>query len=164
VARREDEFFQRIRLIQVGGGGVPSPFDCWLLQRGLRTLVLRVRTQSANAMAVAEFLSRQKGIDAVLYPGLKTHPGHEVAARQMSGFGGLLSFLVKGGQKEALALTTRMQLITRATSLGGVETTIDHRASVEPAGFGTPPNLLRLSVGVEHVDDLIADLEQALRA
>jgi cystathionine gamma-synthase len=164
VARNEDEFFARIRTIQVAGGGVPSPFDCWLLRRGLRTLALRVRTQSENAMAIAEFLERQPGIEAVLYPGLPSYAGHDVAVRQMSAFGGLMAFQVKGGQNEALGLTARLKLIKRATSLGGTETTIDHRASVEPPGFGTPPNLLRLSVGIEHVDDLIADLQQAFRA
>ena len=163
VSRAEDEFFHSIRTWQTAGGATPSPFDCWLLQRGAKTLALRVKQQSANAQAIAEFLARHKNVQSCLYVGLKSHPGHDVAARQMKGgFGGLLSFLVKGGQKEALGVTAKCKLIRRATSLGGVETTIDHRASVEPAGYGTPESLLRLSVGIEHADDLIADLDQAL--
>jgi cystathionine gamma-synthase len=163
VARQEDEYFARIREWQTAGGAIPSPFDCWLLQRGVKTLALRVRQQSASALKLAERLARHRNVEQCLYAGLPAHPGHAVAARQMrGGSGGLLSFLVRGGQKEALTVTAKCRLIRRATSLGGVETTIDHRASVEPPGFGTPENLLRLSVGIEHVDDLIADLEQAL--
>jgi cystathionine gamma-synthase len=122
-----------------------------------------VRTQSANALHIAEFLAQHTKIERVLYAGLPSHPGHGVAAAQMEGgFGGLLSLLVKGSDKEALAMTAHLRLITRATSLGGVESTIDHRYSVEPPGTTTPRNLLRLSVGIEHHEDLIADLEQAL--
>ena len=165
VAREEDALFGRIRELQTAGGAVPSPFDCWLLHRGMKTLALRVRTQAANAMRVAEFLQSHPQVEGVLYAGLKQHPGHEIAARQMrGGFGGLLSFLVKGARAEALRAMGRVKLIHRATSLGGTETTIDHRESVEPPNFGTPANLLRLSCGIEHADDLIADLDQALKA
>jgi cystathionine gamma-synthase len=111
---------------------------------------------------IAEFLSKSPKVERCLYPGLPSHPGHEIAKKQMKAFGGLLSILVRGGAKEALRLTAHCKLIKRATSLGGTETTIDHRASVEPPGFGTPENLLRLSVGIEHVDDLLDDLSQAL--
>jgi len=163
VSREEDAFFQRIRMIQAIGGAVPSPFDCWLLHRGIRTMSLRVRAQSENALAIAKFLAGHAGVEKSLYPGLETHPGHDIAKKQMKQFGGLLSFLVRGGRERALAMTGKLRLIRRASSLGGTESTIEHRASVEPPNFGTPEALLRLSVGIEHVDDLIADLEQALR-
>ena len=163
ITKAEDELFWRIRQIQTTAGAVPSPFDCWLLHRGMKTLSLRVPTQSANALRVAEFLSTHARVQQVLYSGLSTHPGHEIAAKQMrGGFGGLMSFLVKGQRAEALEMTSYLRLIRRATSLGGAETTIDHRESVEPPNTGTPANLLRLSCGIEHADDLIEDLKQAL--
>lgn len=163
ITREMSPLFERIHKLQSAGGAVPSPFECWLLMRGIKTLPLRVRTQSANALHIAEFLAQHTKIERVLYAGLPSHPGHGVAAAQMEGgFGGLLSLLVKGSDKEALAMTAHLRLITRATSLGGVESTIDHRYSVEPPGTTTPRNLLRLSVGIEHHEDLIADLEQAL--
>jgi cystathionine gamma-synthase len=163
VARENSEFFQRVRNIQASAGAVPSPFECWLLLRGIRTLAIRVKTQASNAQRIAEFLAGHPKIEDVLYAGLTSHPGHEVAARQMKGgFGGMMSFLVKGDDKDALGMTSHLNVITRATSLGAVESTIDHRYSVEPPGTPTPRNLLRLSVGIEHVDDLIADLDQAL--
>ncbi|HVZ16530.1 MAG TPA: aminotransferase class I/II-fold pyridoxal phosphate-dependent enzyme [Terriglobales bacterium] len=163
IARTKTPLFDRIRMLQSTAGAVPSPFECWLLLRGIRTLPLRVRSQASHALAIAEYLSSHSNVESVLYPGLPAHPGHEIAAQQMrGGYGGLLSFLVKGSDKEALAMTSHLKLITRATSLGGVETTIDHRYSVEPPGTPTPKNLLRLSVGIEHIDDLIEDLDQAL--
>lgn len=162
VAREDDELFKRIRTTQTVGGAVPSPFDCWLLLRGMKTLALRVPRQAESALRIAEHFSKHPKVERVLYAGLKSHPGHEIAARQMSGFGGLLSILVKGDRQKALDAMSRVKLIVRATSLGGVETSIDHRESVEPPGAGAPANLLRISVGIEHVDDLIEDLEQAL--
>jgi cystathionine gamma-synthase len=163
ITKENSEFFQRLRTIQAAAGAVPSPFECWLLVRGIRTLALRARTQSANALRIAEFLSAHPKVESVLYAGLKSHPGHAIAASQMQGgFGGLMSFLVKGDDKSALGMTAYLQVITRATSLGAVESTVDHRYSVEPPGTPTPKNLLRLSVGIEHADDLIADLDQAL--
>jgi cystathionine gamma-synthase len=163
ITKENSEFFQRLRTIQAAAGAVPSPFECWLLVRGIRTLALRARTQSANALRIAEFLSVHPKVESVLYAGLKSHPGHAIAASQMQGgFGGLMSFLVKGDDKSALGMTAYLQVITRATSLGAVESTVDHRYSVEPPGTPTPKNLLRLSVGIEHADDLIADLDQAL--
>lgn len=163
IGKENSEFFQRVRRIQSVAGAVPSPFECWLLVRGIRTLALRARTQSASALAIAEFLAGHAKVEKVLYAGLKSHPGHEIAAKQMNGgFGGLMSFLVRGDDKAALGMTAHLQVITRATSLGAVESTVDHRYSVEPPGTPTPKNLLRLSVGIEHVDDLIADLDQAL--
>jgi cystathionine gamma-synthase len=162
VARVEDDFLARIRTIQTTGGAVPSPFECWLVLRGLRTLPYRMRAHCANATAVARFLAQHPGIEGVHYPGLETDPGYEVARRQMTHPGGMLSFRVPGGRAEAMSLTTRLKLFTRATSLGGPETLIEHRASIEGSQTRAPENLLRVSVGLEHPDDLIEDLEQAL--
>lgn len=162
ICRKEDDLFRRIRLIQTSGGAVPSPFDCWLIRRGVSTLAWRVRAQSQQAAQVAEFLSHHPKVAAVHYPGLKEHPGHEVAARQMRLFGGMLAFQVKGGRDAAIGAAGKVKLFTRATSLGGVESLIEHRASVEHPGTRTPDDLLRVSIGLEHVDDLIEDLDQAL--
>ncbi|MCS6828115.1 MAG: PLP-dependent transferase [Caldilinea sp.] len=162
IAKEVDEFFERLRVVQTIGGAAPSPFDCWLLLRSIRTLPYRMRGHSANAQRVAEFLAEHPGVAAVHYPGLPTHPGHAIAKRQMKLFGGMLSIQVRGGAAEAMAVAGRVQLFTRATSLGGVESLIEHRASVEGPHTTTPANLLRLSVGLEHPDDLIADLAQAL--
>jgi cystathionine gamma-synthase len=162
IAREADAFFERVRLIQTAGGGVPSPFECWLVLRGLKTLPLRVRAQSESAGQIASYLSTHPNVRAVHYPGLEWHPGHGVAKRQMEGFGGMLSFQVKGGEPAAMAVAARVELFTRATSLGGPESLIEHRASIEGPGSGTPDDLLRVSVGLEHPDDLIEDLGRAL--
>jgi cystathionine gamma-synthase len=162
VAKENTDFFQRIRNIQIQGGAVASPFDCWLVMRGVRTLPYRIRGHCRNARTVAEFLVRHPRIVAVHFPGLPSHPGHAIAAKQMEDFGGMLSFQVRGGRPEALDVAAKLRIITRATSLGGPDTLIEHRASIEPADKGTPENLLRLSVGLEHPDDLIEDLTQAL--
>ena len=162
VARANDDFVERLLLMQKLGGAVPSPFDCWLLLRGIRTLPWRMRAHCDNAASVAAFLSTHPGVEAVHYPGLESHPGHAIARRQMSGFGGMLSVQVRGGRDEALALTHRLTLFTRATSLGGTESLIEHRASVEGPVTLAPENLLRISVGLEHPDDLIDDLRAAL--
>lgn len=162
VAREENELFQRIRSTQMHGGAVQSPFDCWLVLRGIRTLPYRMRGHCANARAVAEYLGRHKRVAAVHYPGLPGHPGHALAAAQMSDFGGMLSIQVRGGRDAALRAKSRVELFTRATSLGGPESLVEHRHSVEGAGSRAPEDLLRLSIGLEHPDDLIADLERAL--
>ena len=167
VARSADTLFERIRLAQTTGGAVPSPFDCWLLLRGIRSLACRMRVHCDNAARVAAYLARHPRVEAVHYPGLPTDPGHPVAARQMAldgrpAFGGMVSFQVPGGAEAAIAVAARVRLFTRATSLGGPESLIEHRASVEGPGTSTPPGLLRLSVGLEHADDLVADLEGAL--
>jgi cystathionine gamma-synthase len=162
ITRHDNYLFERARRAQHYGGAVPSPFDCWLSLRGIETLPYRVRAHSANASAVARFLKAHPAVEVVHYPGLKNHPGHEVAARQMSAFGGMLSFQVRGGRERAMQVAARCQLFIRATSLGGAHSLIEHRASVEGPQTRTPQNLLRLSVGLEHPDDLIADLEQAL--
>ncbi len=162
VTREEDEFFARIRLIQTTGGAVPSPFECWLVLRGIRTLPHRMRAHSENALAVAEFLQQHDSVEAVHYPGLAAHPAHDIAAAQMRLFGGMCSFQVEGGRESALAVAAKVRLFIRATSLGGAESLIEHRASVEGPETTTPDNLLRLSIGLEHPDDLIDDLAQAL--
>lgn len=162
VARTNDDFFARVRLIQASGGAVPSPFDCWLLLRGIRTLSCRMRVHSENALAVARFLAEHPRIEKVFYPALPDHPGHDIAARQMMLFGGMVSCLVRGSADQARAVASRTQLFAQATSLGGVESLIEHRASIEGPQTLTPQNLLRISVGLEHPDDLIADLAQAL--
>ncbi|MCB8983373.1 MAG: aminotransferase class I/II-fold pyridoxal phosphate-dependent enzyme [Ardenticatenaceae bacterium] len=163
VAREETPLFEQIRLIQTIGGAVPAPFDCWLTLRGIQTLPVRVRAQSSHAQHVAEFLANHPAIEAVLYPGLPTHEAFETAVRQMAGGGGLLSILVRGDAENAMAVAANVQLFTRATSFGGTHSLIEHRASIEAPGTRTPPNLLRLSIGLEHPADLIADLDQALR-
>ena len=144
-------------------GAMPSPFDAWLLTRGMRTLHLRVAAMSRSALHIAHWLEAHPKIERVRYPGLASHPQHAIAARQMEGgFGGLMSFEVAGGADAALAMAGRLSLIKRATSLGGVESLIEHRASIEPPERGIPAGLLRFSVGIEAVEDLVADLAQAL--
>jgi cystathionine gamma-synthase len=162
VARTATGIFERIRHIQATSGAVPAPFDCWLVCRSMRTLPLRVRAHSEHAFRVARFLAQRPRVEAVHYPGLAAHPGHALAARQMQGFGGVLSFQVAGGSDAALAVAAKVRLFTRATSFGGVESLVEHRASIEGPESRTPPNLLRLSIGLEHPDDLIEDLDQAL--
>lgn len=161
VFGKRGEFFDRLSAIQTLGGAVPSPFDCWLLLRGMRTLPWRMRAHCANAAGVARFLTSRREVEVVHYPGLSTHPGHALATRQMSDFGGMLSVQIRGGRDEALSLTTRLKLFTRATSLGGPESLIEHRASVEGPTTKAPENLLRLSIGLENVEDLIEDLVHA---
>jgi len=163
VAREDGAPLERLRDFQGTGGGVPSPFDCWLLLRSLPTLPLRVRQQAASALAVARFLAADRRVERVHYPGLENHPGHALAGRQMrGGYGAVVSVQVPGDAKRALAVAARTKLFTRATSLGGVESLIEHRASVEGPLSHTPPNLLRMSIGLEHEADLVADLDQAL--
>jgi cystathionine gamma-synthase len=163
IFKETGPLFEKVRSIQRDGGSVPSPFECWLALRGLQTFPYRVRAQSRSAQQIAEFLADQPQIEAVHYPGLASHSGHKIAAAQMSGFGGMLSIQVKGGQTEAFKLAAAVKLFTHATSLGGPHSLIEHRASVEGASTRSPVNLLRLSVGLEHPDDLIEDLEQALK-
>lgn len=163
VTRDRGSLAERLRDYQGTAGNVPSPFDCWLIRRSLTTLACRIRTQTANAQRIAEYLTRSEQVERVFYPGLETHPGHDIARRQMAGgFGAMLSFCVRGGRDEAFAVAARLRLITRASSLGSVESLIEHRASVEGPHSVTPQNLLRVSVGLEHADDLIGDLQQAL--
>jgi cystathionine gamma-synthase len=165
VAARQDEFWERIAAIRSGNGAILGSFEAWLLLRGMRTLHLRVERCCRTAQAIAEHFVGHRHIAAVLYPGLPSHPGHAVAARQMSGgFGGMLSVRVAGGESAAIATAARVTVWKRATSLGGVESLIEHRASIEGPGSPAPGDLLRLSVGIEDAADLIGDLEQALAA
>ena len=157
---------ERLAFLQNGLGAVPGPFDSWLVLRGLKTLALRMQRHCENASVVADFLSGHPAVERVLYPGLAEHPGHEVAARQMSGFGGMVSFLASSAD-EAVALVSRTTIWKLAESLGGVESLIEvpaamTHASTSDASFATPPNLVRLSVGIESAADLVADLEAAL--
>ncbi len=165
VTAREDETWERITALRHDAGAVLGPFEAWLLLRGMRTLYLRVRSCSVAAQAIAEHFEGHPGIERVLYPGLASHPGHKVAARQMAGgFGGMMSIWVKGDADAALAVSGACRVFKRATSLGGVESLIEHRAGIEPPDSPVPVNLLRLSIGIEDVGDLIADLERGLEA
>jgi cystathionine gamma-synthase len=161
IAREDSPYWQRLKTIQTVGGAVPSPFDCYLILRGMQTLSIRVKAHADNALTIARYLEKHPNVEQVLYPGLETHADYETARKQMSGYGGLLSFLVKGGADEAMRVAANVRLIKRATSFGGVHSTIEHRASVEK-NTTTPAALLRFSVGIENVDDIIADLEHAL--
>ena len=164
VTREDGEFWQRIRKVRAQIGGTLGSFESWLLLRGMRTLHLRVGAASRSAQCIARHFERHPLVGAVLYPGLPAAPGHAVAARQMrGGFGGMLSIRAKGGEAAAIAVAAQTELWKRATSLGGTESLIEHRASVEGAGTPAPADLLRLSVGIEDTDDLIRDFEQALR-
>jgi cystathionine gamma-synthase len=156
------EVRSRLRSVQTVGGAVPSAFDCWLVMRGIRSLACRMRTHCDNAERVADFFARHESVERVHYPGLQSDPGHAVASRQMSRFGGVVSVQIRGGAEAAMGVANRVRLFIQATSLGGTESLIEHRASVEGPGSTTPPGLLRLSIGLEDCDDLIDDLSQAL--
>jgi cystathionine gamma-synthase len=163
TASRTDEFWDRLVMARSGGGAILGSLESYLLLRGMRTLHLRVERACRSAQRIAEAMAAHPEVLSVLYPGLPSHPGHGVAARQMQGgFGGMLSIRVKGGEEAAIATAARVELWKRATSLGGVESLVEHRASVEGPGSPVPPDLLRLSVGIEDPDDLIADLAAAL--
>src|SRR5690554_870000 len=163
TTRSDNEHWQRVRSVRAQIGGTLGSFESWLLLRGMRTLFLRVRAASASALHIAEHFEGHPHVAEVLYPGLASRRDHELATRQMQGgFGGMLSLRVSGGEAAAIAVAANTRLWKRATSLGGVESLIEHRASVEGAGTPVPPDLLRLSVGIESTDDLISDLEQAL--
>jgi cystathionine gamma-synthase len=163
VTDEDDELWQRIRYVRSGCGAILGAFESWLLLRGMRTLHVRVHAAARNAAAIAARMVENAKVSQVLYPGLPTHPGHEVAARQMhGGFGAMLSLRVKGGEAGGKALAANLRVFKRATSLGSVESLAEHRASVEGPGTTCPPDLVRFSIGIEHVDDLIGDLEQAL--
>jgi cystathionine gamma-synthase len=163
VTREDNAFWQRIRTVRALGGAVLGPFEAWLLLRGMRTLHLRVRAASASALRIAQVLSLHPAVSQALYPGLESHPGHAIAAAQMrGGFGGMLSIRLAAGEAKARDVAARLAVFKRATSLGAVESLVEHRASVEGPGTSCPTDLLRLSIGIEPVDDLLADLEQAL--
>lgn len=163
VTREANQRWKDVGVLRTRMGSPLPPFECFLLMRGLRTVFVRYRQASANAMAIARHFEKHPRIERVLYPGLPSHAGHAIAVKQMTdGFGGMMSLLVKGGFEDAKRLCTRLKVIVPATSLGGVESLAEHRKSVEGPTSPVPDNLVRLSVGIEHADDLIADLEQAL--
>lgn len=162
VFKRADSMFERVAHRLHITGATLSPFSAWLTLRGCRSLPARMALHCANARRVADFLSRQPQVERVNYPGLASHPGHATAARQMRDFGGMLSVQLRGGRDAALAMAGKLALFTNATSLGGCESLVEHRASTEGENPSSPQDLLRMSVGLEHIDDLIADLEQAL--
>jgi cystathionine gamma-synthase len=160
---RDDAFWQRLRTVRASGGAVLGPFEAWLLARGMRTLHLRVERACANAQALAERFARHPKLSHVLYPGLRTHPGHEIAARQMKGgFGAMMSLRLAAGEAAAKEFTARLRIFKRATSLGSVESLAEHRASVEGPNTTCPPDLVRLSIGIEDAEDLASDIAQAL--
>ncbi len=162
IFRRRDALFESAVHHRTILGAVSSPFNSWLVLRGLRSLACRVEKHSANALAIARALEGHPRVEAVHYPGLPSHRGHSIAARQMRGFGGMLSIRVHGGREEAIAVASRVRLFRNATSLGGTESLVEHRHSMEGAASKSPPNLLRISAGLEHPDDLVEDLVQAL--
>jgi cystathionine gamma-synthase len=165
VTRELNQRWDEIKLVRNLTGGVLGPFEAWLLLRGMRTLFLRFERASSNALQIARHFENHPGLEKVLYPGLESHPQHEIAKRQMAqGFGGMMSLLVKGGAEAAIKVASSTKLFLPATSLGGVESLIEHRASVEGPHSVVPKNLLRLSIGIEQVDDLIADLDQSLNS
>jgi len=162
ITIEDSAFWKKILNVQKTGGAVPSPFDCYLLTRSIRTLAYRMKGHAEHAGVLATFLKEHKNVENVFYPGLLSHPGHEIANKQMTGFGGILSFLVKGTPKDADKLISHLKYFKNATSLGGVESLIERRAAVEGPGSKTPQNLIRVSVGLEHLEDLLEDMEQAL--
>jgi cystathionine gamma-synthase len=162
ITKEKGTFWEKIRKVQELSGAVPAPFDCYLTVRGIKTLPYRMRGHADNARKIAEVLDNHPKVEKVFYPGLETHPGYEIAKKQMSDFGGMLSFLVKGNAEKARKVANATKFFIQATSLGGVESLIEHRASVEGPDTKTPHNLLRVSVGLENIEDLIDDLNQAL--
>jgi len=161
VTKVEDGLWEKIKNVQITGGAVPSPFDCYYLTRSIKTLPYRMKGHAEHAGQVATYLTQHPKVEKVFYPGLKSHPDHEIASRQMSGFGGMLSFLIKGDAEAADNFISRLKYFTNATSLGGVESLIERRAAVEGPDTQTPQNLIRVSVGLEHLDDLLQDMDQA---
>jgi cystathionine beta-lyase/cystathionine gamma-synthase len=170
VVLNDPALYEKILLVQKTVGAVPSPFDSWLTLRGIKTLAVRMRQHEINATKVAEFMEKSTHVEAVFFPGLKTHPGHEIAKKQMTGFGGLVSFRIKGGLNEANAFFRKLKIFQLADSLGGVESLANYSALMTHESFppalrqkiGVTDNLIRLSIGIEHVDDLIEDLRGAL--
>lgn len=162
ITKHEDEFWEKVKNVQTGGGAVPSPMDCYYLCRSIKTLPYRMKGHAEHAMALANYLSSHSGVEKVFYPGLKGHSGHEIAASQMTGFGGVVSFQVRGGADRADRVISKLKYFTNATSLGGVESLIERRAASEGPDTLTPQNLIRVSVGLEHLDDLLEDMDQAL--
>jgi len=162
VTAKNDDLWTAIKNVQQTGGAVPAPFDCFLLCRSIKTLAYRIKGHCENGKKLAQYLNNHPKVDAVFYPGLESHPQYEIAKKQMKDFGGMLSFLVKGDAETAKTVVNKVKLFAQATSLGGVESLIEHRYSIEGPDSKTPQTLIRISVGLEHIDDIIEDLEQAL--
>ncbi|WP_461452189.1 trans-sulfuration enzyme family protein [Mucilaginibacter sp.] len=162
ITAEKSDWWAKIRQVQEMGGAIPSPMDCYYLVRSIKTLPYRMAGHAKNALLLAEYLEKHPKVEKVLYPGLPSHPQYEIIKQQMNGFGGMLSVLIKGGEEEAKQVINSLTLFARATSLGGVESLIEHRASIEGPDTKTPRNLLRVSVGLEHIDDLIEDMSKAL--
>jgi cystathionine gamma-synthase len=162
ITAEKSDWWTKIRQVQEMGGAIPSPMDCYYLVRSIKTLPYRMAGHAKNAQLFAEYLEKHPKVEQVLYPGLSSHPQYDIIKQQMTGFGGMLSVLIKGGEDEAKRVVNSLNLFAQATSLGGVESLIEHRASVEGPDSKTPRNLLRISVGLEHIDDLIEDMGQAL--
>jgi len=158
IAKADDEWWQKLKQVQEFGGAIPSPHDCYMLVRSIKTLPYRMRGHVENAMKLAAFLEQHPKVEQVMYPGLTSHPQYHIAKEQMLSFGGMLSLTVKDGEAAALKVINGLKVFTQATSLGGVESLIEHRASVEGPDTKTPKNLLRVSVGLENIDDLIEDM------
>ncbi|WP_419800656.1 trans-sulfuration enzyme family protein [Mucilaginibacter sp.] len=163
IAKEADEWWQKLKQIQEMGGAIPSPFDCYMTVRGIKTLYYRMKGHVENAEKIAAFLESHPQVEKVFYPGSASHPQYKIVKKQMSAGGGMLSFLVKGGAKEARTVVNNVRIFTQATSLGGVESLIEHRASVEGPDTKTPQNLIRVSVGLENIEDLTKDLDIALK-
>jgi cystathionine gamma-synthase len=161
ITKTADDFWEKVKIVQRVGGAVPSPVDCYYLCRSIKTLPYRMKGHAEHAGVLADYLSNHSGVEAVYYPGLKSHPGHDIAASQMTGFGGIVSFQVTEGADAADRLISKLHYFTNATSLGGVESLIERRAASEGPDTLTPQNLIRVSVGLEHMDDLLEDLDQA---
>ena len=162
ITKEHNSLWEQIKIVQGYGGAVPSPFDCYLVTRGIKTLAYRMRGHVENASELAQYLNNHTAVELVHYPGLTSHPQHSLAKKQMAAYGGMLSFLLKDGEAKAKQVINDLKLFTQATSLGGVESLIEHRYTVEGPDTKTPKNLLRVSVGLEHIDDLIADFNRVL--
>jgi cystathionine gamma-lyase len=162
IVGHDEELGEKLAFLQNAVGAISGPFDSFLALRGLKTLALRMERHCASALKIAQFLEAHARVEAVIYPGLASHPQHAVARRQMTGFGGMLSIQVRGGRDAAFAVADKVRIFTCATSFGGTESLLEHRASVEGAATRSPDDLLRLSIGLEHPDDLVEDLVQAL--
>lgn len=158
ILKEEDDFYEQLKTVQVVGGAVPSPFDCYLVTRGIKTLAYRMKGHAENAMKLAGFLEAHPAVESVYYPGLPSHPQHQLAKEQMNSFGGMLSFCLKNGESAAHKFVNGVKVFTQATSLGGVESLVEHRYSTEGPDSTTPKNLVRISVGLENIDDLINDI------
>lgn len=170
VILNDKVLYEKILLTQKSVGAVPSPFDSWLILRGVKTIAVRMRQHEQNAFQVARFLEKQPNVEKVFYAGLPDHPGHEIAKKQMTGFGGIVSFRIKGGQPEANSSFKKLKIFQLADSLGGVESLANYSVLMTHEAFppelrqkiGVTENLIRLSVGIEHIDDLLMDLKNAL--